>query len=202
MGQGLEIAMDEFDTIAKIVEQLEWCNYENEAGGLNNNIAFLALKRMAGIPLEIPLTQSESKSDLIGLPVAEKITGLKKLTANGETLQLQVVFITIPDLQLMLDSYSQRIIKAFTEQSASATQADQWFDLNGLCAYLPDKPAKQTLYDRLSAGEIPGHKKGKKWIFLKSEIDAWLKTGRKKTNAELGNEADVYLLSKNKKGAL
>ncbi len=35
------------DTCAKIVKQLEGCNYENEAGVLNNNIAFLALKQLA-----------------------------------------------------------------------------------------------------------------------------------------------------------
>lgn len=42
-----EIEMDKYDTISKIVEQLEGCNYETEAGFLNNNIAFMALKRMS-----------------------------------------------------------------------------------------------------------------------------------------------------------
>ncbi len=42
----LELEMDKYDTIEKIVEQLEKCNYETEGGFLNNNIAFLALKKM------------------------------------------------------------------------------------------------------------------------------------------------------------
>lgn len=42
-----EIEMDKYDTLSKIVEQLESCNYETEAGCLNNNVAFLALKRMS-----------------------------------------------------------------------------------------------------------------------------------------------------------
>ena len=42
-----EIEMDKFDTIAKIVTQLESCNYESKGGVLVNNVAFLALKRMA-----------------------------------------------------------------------------------------------------------------------------------------------------------
>jgi hypothetical protein len=42
-----EIEMDKYDTIAKIVSQLESCNYETEAGLLVNNIAFMSLKRMA-----------------------------------------------------------------------------------------------------------------------------------------------------------
>lgn len=36
-----------FNTIGEIVEQLEWCDYENEAGKLENNVAFKALKKMA-----------------------------------------------------------------------------------------------------------------------------------------------------------
>jgi len=42
-----EIEMDKYDTLEKIVEQLESFNYETEAGYLKNNVAFLALKRMS-----------------------------------------------------------------------------------------------------------------------------------------------------------
>lgn len=42
-----EIEMDKYDTLGKIVEQLEKCNYECEAGVLIQNVAFLSLKRMA-----------------------------------------------------------------------------------------------------------------------------------------------------------
>lgn len=41
-----EIEMDKFDTITKIVIQLESCNFQNEAGNLSDNIAFKALKKM------------------------------------------------------------------------------------------------------------------------------------------------------------
>jgi hypothetical protein len=41
-----EIEMDKYDTLHKIVEQLELCNYEEEGGFLKNNVAFLSLKRM------------------------------------------------------------------------------------------------------------------------------------------------------------
>jgi len=43
-----EIEIDKYDTLQKIVEQLELCNYENNLGGfLKNNTAFLALKKIA-----------------------------------------------------------------------------------------------------------------------------------------------------------
>lgn len=44
-----EIEMDKYDTLQKIVEQLEFCNYEAEGGFLKNNVAFLSLKRMANV---------------------------------------------------------------------------------------------------------------------------------------------------------
>ena len=37
-------------TLKEIVAQLEWCNYECEAGPLTNNAAFIALKEMANNP--------------------------------------------------------------------------------------------------------------------------------------------------------
>ncbi len=42
-----EIEMNKYDTLGKIVHQLEGCNYECSGGNLSNNIAFKSLKRMA-----------------------------------------------------------------------------------------------------------------------------------------------------------
>ena len=42
-----EKAVEKFDSIKKIVDQLESCNYECEGGYLKNNVAFIALKEMA-----------------------------------------------------------------------------------------------------------------------------------------------------------
>lgn len=88
--------------------------------------------------------------------------------------------------------------KVITEipQAEPQTQTDRWFDLNELCNYLPDKPAKPTVYGWITRNEIPYHKRAKKLYFLKSEIDAWLKAGRKKTLVEIASEADQYLQTK------
>ena len=42
-----EKAIEKFDSIKKIVVQLESCDYECEGGFLKNNVAFLSLKQMA-----------------------------------------------------------------------------------------------------------------------------------------------------------
>lgn len=87
-------------------------------------------------------------------------------------------------------------IKHNPTKSEQQAETDCWFDLNELCKYHPDKPSKATVYGWVNANTIPVHKGGKKLRFLKSEIDNWLKQGRKKTNAEIASEADNYLKSK------
>lgn len=76
--------------------------------------------------------------------------------------------------------------------------SDKWFDLTGLCNYLPDKPAKPTVYGWVNNGLIPYHKTGKRLRFLKSDIDNWLNQGRRKTTEE--NKADAIDLIKKKGG--
>jgi len=42
-----EIELEKYDTLEKIVKQLESCNFQCPAGSLKNNAAFRALKKMA-----------------------------------------------------------------------------------------------------------------------------------------------------------
>jgi hypothetical protein len=78
-------------------------------------------------------------------------------------------------------------------------EQDTWFNIVELSNYLPDRPSVPTLYGRVHFKQIPFHKSPgqKKLRFLKSEIDEWLKEGRKKTFAETEAEANQYI---NKKG--
>jgi excisionase family DNA binding protein len=78
-------------------------------------------------------------------------------------------------------------------------ETDRWFTIDELCEYLPDKPAKATVYGYVHTLSIPFHKTTKRLRFLKSEIDLWLKSGKRKTVSEIEAEADQYLI-KRKKG--
>lgn len=82
-------------------------------------------------------------------------------------------------------------------QKKQSPNTDNWFDLNELCLYLPDKPAKPTVYAYVQHRIIPFHKKGKKLFFLRSEIDAWLKAGRRRTSSEIAAEVNNYFTAKN-----
>jgi predicted DNA-binding transcriptional regulator AlpA len=90
-------------------------------------------------------------------------------------------------------------LKHSNRGNQTTPETDQWFDLNQLCEYLPDKPAKATAYGWVHTGMIPHHKGQKKLRFLKSEIDQWLKTGKRKTYAETAIIAETYLQSKKRK---
>ncbi|WP_276499500.1 helix-turn-helix domain-containing protein [Pontibacter litorisediminis] len=49
-----------------------------------------------------------------------------------------------------------------------------------------------TLYRKVSSRQVPSNKRGNRLYFYKSELEAWIKEGRKKTLAELQLEAQEY----------
>lgn len=106
---------------------------------------------------------------------------------------------TLPKAFTTLTNEVSEIKRLLLEKSNEIpTETDRWLDLNELCQYHPDKPTKPTVYGWVNASIIPVHKGGKKLRFLKSEIDSWLRQGRKKTLAETATEAEQYC--KTKKG--
>ncbi|MBK8245331.1 MAG: helix-turn-helix domain-containing protein [Saprospiraceae bacterium] len=70
---------------------------------------------------------------------------------------------------------------------------DRWFDLQELREYLPDKPSKATIYSWVQNRSIPYHKGAKKLRFLKSELDAWMKKGRKDYSSGSDLPVESYL---------
>lgn len=104
---------------------------------------------------------------------------------------------TLPKAFTHLTNEVSEIKRLLLEKSnEKPTEIDCWLNLTELCQYHPDKPTKPTVYGWVQAGTIPVHKGGKKLRFLKSEIDNWLKQGRKKTLAEIAGEAENYLTKK------
>lgn len=109
-------------------------------------------------------------------------------------------FDDVPKAVAHLINKVDKIETLLTAQQPQAQEGDQWFNLNDLCNYHPDHPAKPTVYAWIGQRSIPYYKKGKKLMFLKSEIDNWLKEGRRKTAAEIQAEAEQFV--NNRKGGL
>ena len=53
-----------------------------------------------------------------------------------------------------------------------------------------------TLYSKVSKGELPVMKRGKRLYFSKQELTEYIKSGRKLTNDEVDAAADKYLAKK------
>lgn len=55
-----------------------------------------------------------------------------------------------------------------------------------------------TLYGKVHTREIPFSKQGKRLYFSKAELSDWVKSGRKKTQSEITEEAQQSLTRKRK----
>ncbi len=56
-------------------------------------------------------------------------------------------------------------------------QDDKWISLDEAAEYLGVKPITVREWIRKDNG-IPAHKIGKQWKFKRSELDAWVKSGK------------------------
>jgi hypothetical protein len=114
---------------------------------------------------------------------------------------MEFTFDTLPKAVTQLYDKLENIERLLLVNSnQTPPETERWLNLSELCEYLPDRPVKATVYGWVNQRVIPFHKHGKALIFLKSDIDNWLKAGRKKTVAETANEAETYLLNNKKRG--
>jgi excisionase family DNA binding protein len=104
--------------------------------------------------------------------------------------------ITAIELETLIENSIKKVLN--NQQAEQPTETDRWLDLKELCIYHPDKPSKPTVYGWVNAGTVPVHKGGKKLRFLKSEIDSWLRQGKKKDVGR--NSQRSRKLSKEKRG--
>ena len=114
-------------------------------------------------------------------------------------MSIEVINISVDQLNALLDEKVEKIISAISQKNKEP-HTDQWFDLNGLIEYLPSHPKAQTVYEWVHKKIIPFHKspETKVLTFLKSEVDQWLKSGRRKTQHEKTTLVNNYLNKKHK----
>jgi excisionase family DNA binding protein len=111
-----------------------------------------------------------------------------------------ISFNDLPEAIMFLIGKMETIEQIVKEkEDRSDAPADEWMGLDGLKEYLPDKPAKATIYGWVSTKQMPYHKGGKKLRFRKSEIDAWLEAGKRRCGADFEAEANEYLAKREKK---
>lgn len=53
---------------------------------------------------------------------------------------------------------------------------EPYMTVNDVCRYL--KITNESLYSWIKRSDIPAHRVGKRWLFDKAELDAWIKSGK------------------------
>jgi len=105
------------------------------------------------------------------------------------------------DPEKLISSISERvtanILKAVRNEQRPTDQPEQLLTIQEAAEFL--SLSVPTIYSKVSKGELPFMKRGKRLYFSSTELLDYIKTGRQKSNAEIEQEAEAYLL-KNKKG--
>lgn len=100
------------------------------------------------------------------------------VTDNKQIDEREVRFEDMPAMLLKLSDHmkkmSEHIISISTEVGSLKSTKKEWLSLDMLIEYLPNHPAKQTVYGWMAQKSIPYYKGDKATVFLKSEIDEWL----------------------------
>ncbi len=89
---------------------------------------------------------------------------------------MNVTFETLPAAVGELHDKLDRIDRLLSE--ADKSEQDYLLTIEQLMDYLPERPARQTIYGKVNDRLIPFEKHGKRLYFRKSTIDTWLSNGR------------------------
>jgi len=84
--------------------------------------------------------------------------------------------------------------KIVSEKSTTTEQKEKLLTVEEAAKFLD--LTKTSIYIKVSKGELPVMKRGKRLYFSDIELVEYLKAGRKKTNAEIDAEAETYLKRK------
>lgn len=87
----------------------------------------------------------------------------KELTFNDLPSAVAYLIQSVDEIKAMLKHLPPR-----------SSVNEEWLGVEQLIQYLPDKPAKATIYSWSAQGIIPSHRVGKRLGFKISEIDDWI----------------------------
>lgn len=91
----------------------------------------------------------------------------------------------------------ENLIKSLKKiDPVASSPVNEILNLNEAAVYLG--LAKSTLYKMTSCRLIPHSKIGKKIFLRRNELNDWISTHRIKTNTEIEQEADEYILKRKK----
>jgi excisionase family DNA binding protein len=96
---------------------------------------------------------------------------------------MKIMNITFETMPAAMQELSKKIDQLISLQAMPKEDPDKLMTLSELREHLPEKPARQTIYQMVYDRRIPYLKSGKYLYFRKSEIDKWMNTGRPRKSA-------------------
>jgi len=113
-------------------------------------------------------------------------------------MEQHLTFDKLPEAVTMLTKEVSELKRLFIERQETPTEhPEQLLSIQQAAEFL--SLSVPTLYSKVSKGELPVMKRSKRLYFSRTELMEYVKAGRKKSNAEIEQEAKAYL-SNNKKG--
>jgi len=114
-------------------------------------------------------------------------------------MEQHLTFDKLPEAVTMLTKEVSELKRLLIEKQEQTLtdQPEQFLTIDEVATLL--HLTKPTIYSKVSKGELPVMKRGKRLYFSRTELLEYVKAGRKKSNAEIEQEAKAYLLN-NKKG--
>lgn len=109
----------------------------------------------------------------------------------------KTVLISLPieDLQTVIIDCVNSCLKNNKQESKAPTDhPEQLLSIQEAADFL--SLTVPTMYSKVSKGELPVMKRSKRLYFSRTELLDYLKDGRKKSNAEIEQEAKAYLIKK------
>lgn len=88
----------------------------------------------------------------------------------------KITFDNLPEAILELHAKIDRLL--LSKQNDLPKHQNPLFPIEPLIDYLPEHPARQTVYGWVNDRKIPFEKYGKRLYFRKADIDNWLSNGR------------------------
>ena len=107
-----------------------------------------------------------------------------------------LTFDKLPEAVTMLIKEVSELKSLLIEKQEQPTtdQPEQFLTIQEAAEFL--RLSVPTLYSKVSKGELPVMKRGKRLYFSRTELMEYIKEGRKKSNAEIEQEVKANLLSK------
>lgn len=99
-----------------------------------------------------------------------------------------LTFEQLPDAVGQLYDKLQSIEQLLQERISPPPALEEQMIVSEAASFL--RMSVSTLYGKVCRSEIPVSKRGKRLYFYRSELEAWIKAGRKKTKDEIRQELD------------